>query len=400
MFGSGGGGGGGSVKKSKKKKKMKASAPSTPVAVHPVSGKSYLCVAARKDRGNCVFWALSLVLVVLTCTVTASDVDDLRGLVEKQGAMIDQQGVTIDQQGAMIDQLVAQGKEQGDIIAHLVARVEKQDGIIDQQDGIIDQQNATMDQQNATIQQLHSDIDRQHFQNLDTRRELASLQVSLSTQRNRDAAAKRGQRRALSTATCSAPSGPRLQVDGVCSCTDDVVVGNRSVTTALDKLGDLDKALSAISADGSLIADTAIFSAHRTIQRDIHQFSTNVRMEKAYYHMKTSATAATMFMFRFEVVGFAFGVGDDGGDGNIDSALVGYRYPTGSTFIGVSNTNVGHGSMGVYLSADNHIVVYYYSADSYYLGLSLSVWTVNPPNTRADVQILETVLSTSSAFFA
>ena len=378
MFGSGGGGGGGSVKKSKKKKKMmKASVPSTPVPVHPVSSKSYLRVAARKDRGNCVFWALSLVLVVLTCTVTASDVDDLRGLVEKQGAMI--------------DQLLTRVDEQGDVIAQLVARVEKQDGIIDQQ-------NATIDQQNSTIQQLHSDIDRQHFQNLDTRRELASLQESLSTQRNRDAAAKRVQRRALSTATCGEPSGPRLSVDGICSCVDDVVVGNRSVTTALDKIGDLDKALSAISANGTLVAETAISSAGNAVKRDFHQFSTVSRMANAYYHMKTSITASgSQAMFRFEVVGYAYAVALEGGNGNINSVLVGYYYA--DEFIAVSNTNVGHGSLGVYKSADDHVVVRYYCSDSYFLGLTVSYWAVNPivPN---DIAILDGALTTSSAYFA
>eukprot|EP00750_Incisomonas_marina_P017700 INCI2358.1.p1 GENE.INCI2358.1~~INCI2358.1.p1 ORF type:complete len:252 (-),score=26.85 INCI2358.1:423-1178(-) len=44
-------------------------------------------------------------------------------------------------------------------------------------------------------------------------------------------------RRALvSSESCASPSGPQLFVDGVCSCVADVLVGNRSISSELDKL--------------------------------------------------------------------------------------------------------------------------------------------------------------------
>eukprot|EP00750_Incisomonas_marina_P024678 INCI5139.24.p1 GENE.INCI5139.24~~INCI5139.24.p1 ORF type:complete len:488 (+),score=59.76 INCI5139.24:219-1682(+) len=47
------------------------------------------------------------------------------------------------------------------------------------------------------------------------------------------------QRRGLSSGTCADPSGPRLLVDGVCSCTGGLLVEGRNVTAELDDLLDV-----------------------------------------------------------------------------------------------------------------------------------------------------------------
>lgn len=186
----------------------------------------------RGSRGGCHFlWILATVVVVfLACTATASDVDDLR---------------------AVVDDLHA-------VVNTLLTRVKKQDD--------------TIALQNATIQRLHSDLDIHHFQNLNTRRELASLKVSLSTQRHQETVKRDHRRRDLSAPTCSAPLGAYLLVDGVCSCTGDVVIGNRSVgaelrvmnTTMYEMHASLSDALEDVARNVSRINTELIANTYTT----------------------------------------------------------------------------------------------------------------------------------------
>jgi hypothetical protein len=91
------------------------------------------------------------------------------------------------------------------------------------------QQQAMIDQQHAVIRELQSRL-------VDTGTRVTTLQVT-AIQNHRDADSWRS-RRALSSTQCANISGPQLLVHGVCSCTDDVIIGDRSLKTELDDLAE------------------------------------------------------------------------------------------------------------------------------------------------------------------
>jgi hypothetical protein len=104
---------------------------------------------------------------------------------------------------------------------------------------------AVIAQQQAVIEELQAQY-RQVY------RQAADLIVSTTMQRQRDAADPTGRAfaaggtvtggggggRGLSSSDdeCAQPSGPNLLVHGVCSCTEDVIIGETSVRDALDNL--------------------------------------------------------------------------------------------------------------------------------------------------------------------
>ena len=118
----------------------------------------------------------------------------------------------------------------------ILARLDSLETTVVQQRAAIDIQRVMIHQQNATIQQLREDIDRQHFDNLATKRDVVDLQAQRSNERFQAQQVAQQQHRALASSTCAEPPNARLQVDGICSCSQDVVIGNRSVLQELDNL--------------------------------------------------------------------------------------------------------------------------------------------------------------------
>lgn len=144
------------------------------------------------------------------------------------------------------------------------------DGKLDAILARLDRQEAIIEQQQATIQQQQKTIDRLHFHNLETKRDLAKLMDSPKAQR-----AATDQRRALSPSTCSEPGGARLQVDGVCSCADDVVIGNHSVSGSL---GSLNRTLGQLEST----VDSTVLTVDRTTTNVASVNSTMVEVAHAF----------------------------------------------------------------------------------------------------------------------
>ena len=185
-----------------------------------------------------------------------------------------------------------------------------------------------IDELNTTIQRLHSDIDLDHFHNLDTRRRLAELKVSRSTRRRGGRATpKRDQRRALSTTTCSEPSGPQLVVDGVCSCTD-VLVGNRSTATELSTMNTTLYRLYASLLD-------AVDTVAITVSRIDEDLTNNMDAMNVM-----NATVTDMDEALFGALDVVAGIGDNVSD--IQSELIANTYTTGRVFAGTATCEDGY----------------------------------------------------------
>ena len=198
------------------------------------------CAVGKSPRWNMLFGFLVLALVgqVLCPAVLASEVDDLRGFVDEMLTRIDRLEYANTQ---------------------LAIENQQQQATIERQSKRIDSLEATASQQQVNMEQLRKEIDHQHVDNLVTKRDLSPLQSSLGRQRGPVLSNVDDSRRALST-TCEKPTGPRLLVEGVCSCQDDVLIGGRSVGEQLDNLTASVERLN--SSVGELQQDSCDMVAH------------------------------------------------------------------------------------------------------------------------------------------
>ncbi len=164
-----------------------------------------------------------------------------------------------DQQLAQLRAIDQQQEEQ----AQLRAAVDQLRTVVDQLRAAFDQQQtehaqlrAVIDQQQA---QLRAVIDQQQYDHAQQHSRLLDV-----NKRQVSAAIRNKERRALST-TCEQTSNPRLFVQGVCTCTDDVLIGDLSVQARLDNLTATVAGLSDNSAAAIQAVNTSLWDEVRTL---------------------------------------------------------------------------------------------------------------------------------------
>jgi len=156
-----------------------------------------------------------------------------------------------------------------------------------------------------------------------------------------------------------------------------VVDGNLTANGWVDLDSTLNVAGDVYMSSGATIAghlevDKTISTGYGRITRDFHQFFTTTS-GAYYYEMKTSIKAQGAVMFRLEILGYAYGASD-----NIDSVTTGYTYSGWDCVSNEDNVDFGYGNIGVYCSSDGYVVLEYYCPSTYFLGLTVSGWFLNP----------------------
>jgi hypothetical protein len=176
------------------------------------------------------------------------------------------------------------------------------------------------------------------------------------------------------------------------------VGGDASVDGTLQVTGDASFGASAtvgedMTVQGHLEVDGTISTGYGRITRDFHQYFTTTSTS-AYYEMKTSIEAQGAIMYRLEILGYAYGAGS-----NIDSVTTGYTYSGWDCVSNEDHTDFGYGEIDVYCSDDGYLVLSYYCPSTYYLGLTVSGWFLNPTGYAHDIEVLDAAFTTSQGYF-
>lgn len=179
----------------------------------------------------------------------------------------------------------------------------------------------------------------------------------------------------------------------------NVDVANATVSGFVDMDGDLTVGGTTTIAglttvQGHLEVDETISTGFGRITRDFHQFYTTTRAA-AYYNIKTSIPSQSNTMYRIEVLGYAYG-----SSASVDSVTVGYTYQNWDCQGQDENIDFGVGTINVYCSTDDYLVVQYYCADTYFMGLTFSGWFLNPAGTAHDIEVLDSQFTTTEDYFS
>ena len=121
------------------------------------------------------------------------------------------------------------GAEAEDLRGLVDAATEQQAQLLATTDGLCADLSELRQRQDALV----ASTTAQHQRDAQWRQDAAAKLESVADRR-RLASAVSNQRRGLSSDTCANPPGPRLLVNGVCSCVGDLLVEGRNVTAELD----------------------------------------------------------------------------------------------------------------------------------------------------------------------
>ena len=169
-----------------------------------------------------------LLLLAVRVVVGGSEVDDLRGLVD---VLVERNAKLM----ATVDELRTDFSELEQTLDELVAS------------------RAARGKEHAQWQQETT----------------AKLQSSLAGRWRLSSAVSTQQRRLASSDTCGDPSGPTLLVEGVCSCTEGLLVEGRNITQELDELKYDSSADDSSSDIKTTLAPTALTSQQPTVRREV-----------------------------------------------------------------------------------------------------------------------------------
>jgi subtilisin-like proprotein convertase family protein len=128
----------------------------------------------------------------------------------------------------------------------------------------------------------------------------------------------------------------------------------------------------AVTAD-TVTANTKLVSGGGRVQRDLLQWSTTAN-SPTKIQIKTNIKIQTNTMYRLLVEGYNYGA-----SAVINSDAVGYTY-SGWSCLGSTSVNnyAGGGALSQYCSADGYVVLRLTVPSAYFMGFSVSAWTVNP----------------------
>lgn len=145
-----------------------------------------------------------------------------------------------------------------------------------------------------------------------------------------------------------------------------------------------------ITAAGDIATKGHLRSGNNRVMRDFFQFNTP-KSGKIYVHVKTNIKTKSSIMFRVQVEGYAYGPAK-----NVEATTVGYTYSGWDCTGAVHNHQGPYGTFDHYCSSDNYIVLRFYVANSYYLGLTYSAWFLNPTGTAFSLEVISNSHSTAA----
>lgn len=187
--------------------------------------------------------------------------------------------------------------------------------------------------------------------------------------------------------------GGDLSVSGSAYVVDVVVGGDAEVDGTLTVSGETVLGTDT-TINGHLEISGTVSTAQGRITRDFHTFYTTTS-GSYYYDMKTSIKVQGAIMYRLEILGYAYGAAN-----NIDSVTTGYTYSGWDCVSNENNQDFDYGTIGVYCSSDGYVVLEYYCPSTYYLGLTVSGWFLNPTGNAHDIEITDTAFSASQGSFS
>lgn len=123
----------------------------------------------------------------------------------------------------------------------------------------------------------------------------------------------------------------------------------------------------------TVTANTKLVSGGGRVQRDLLQWSTTAN-SPTKIQIKTNIKIQTNTMYRLLVEGYNYGA-----SAVINSDAVGYTY-SGWSCLGSTSVNnyATGGALTQYCSADGYVVLRLTVPSAYFMGFSVSAWTVNP----------------------
>ncbi len=163
---------------------------------------------------------------------------------------------TVSQLALIVDRLAAQNSRRQAAIEKLDVAAERQQAVVDEQWDVIRQLQSELQRVQRRLAMLEESTAKQRERDLEWRAQVDQLldardnsAAAATATRGDDAADGGGDvddngpvARVLSSGAVSAtrcadaPVGPQLIVNGVCSCSEDALIGNRSVATELENL--------------------------------------------------------------------------------------------------------------------------------------------------------------------
>eukprot|EP00750_Incisomonas_marina_P021439 INCI4402.1.p1 GENE.INCI4402.1~~INCI4402.1.p1 ORF type:complete len:430 (-),score=86.44 INCI4402.1:139-1428(-) len=215
-----------------------------------------------------------------------------------------------------------------------------------------------------------------------------------------------GHRRRLAS---SSGSGVQINADDavvVMGSNGDVMLqrtGARQLTIDNDLVVNGDSTFNTTTAasmtvQGHLEVDQTISTGYGRITRDFHQYyvRSSDNRNPAYYNMKTSIPVQENIMYRLEILGYAYGE-----SANIDSVTTGYTYHGWDCVNNEDHVDFGDGAIDVYCdAASEYLVLEFYLPDWYYTGLTVSGWFLNPNGNAHDIEVLDTIWTTTNDYWA
>jgi len=135
-----------------------------------------------------------------------------------------------------------------------------------------------------------------------------------------------------------------------------------------------------LNVAGEVRSSDAISSQGNQVQRDILTWNTGAN-DAVPIHIKTNIKVHSNVMFRIAIEGYNYGVA-----AAINSDTVGYPYVNYTCTGSAQNNNYANGvSISHYCSSDGYVVVKLTAGSFYYVGFTMSAFTLNPTGNAFDV---------------